>query len=109
MTIGAGALREACLVLLAAATGALLLAGRLPPPGPVRSRLYPLTVAFASLACLSLTVGLAVRFDPQAAVSLGVAGVFLGLAGKRRHALLASERDRMLRRLRANTARARRR
>jgi len=77
-------------------------------PGPVRSRLYPLAVAVASLACLTLTVGLAVRFDPKAAVSLGVAGVFLGLAGRRRHALLAGERDRLLRRLGANRARARR-
>jgi len=101
MTVGAGALREACLALLAVATGALLLAGRLPRPGPVRSRLYPLSVAVASLACLRLTVGLA-------AVSLGVAGVFLGLAGRRRHALLAGERDRLLRRLGANRARARR-
>ena len=108
MTVGAGALREACLALLAVATGALLLAGRLPRPGPVRSRLYPLSVAVASLACLTLTVGLAVRFDPKAAVSLGVAGVFLGLAGRRRHALVAGERDRLLRRLGANRAQARR-
>lgn len=44
---------------------------------------------------------LATRFDSRAAVALAVAGVFLGLAGRHRHALLVGGRDRLVRRLRA--------
>lgn len=94
----------ACLALLAPSGLALLVADRLPRSGPVRRLLYPLAVVVLSACCLFLTVVAAVRFDPRTAVPLAVAGTFLGLAGRRRNAVL-QERDRLLRQRLINSAR----
>ncbi len=97
-------LRGACLTLLGLSGVALLVAGRLPRPGSVRGRVYPLAVSTLSVACLVLTVVVAARFDLRAAVPLAGGGVFLGIAGRQWHALLVGERDRLVRRLRADRA-----
>ncbi len=97
----------ACLALLAPSGVVLLVADRLPRPGPLRARVYPVAVVVLALTCIFLTGLAAVRYDPAAAVTLAVAATFLGLAGRRRHAARVQQRDRLLRQLRVDRPRRR--